>query len=208
MKKGSKMSAEYRARRSAAMKELWSDPEAKSKRSAAIKKGHSTPEFKAKMSSDEYRARRSTAMKKVWSDPEAKARRIAAIKKTYSTPEVKAKRSTIMKNIYSTPEAKAGQSVRMKKVWSDPENKAKFSELRTGRVKSEEEIELILSHRNQKIICLDTGVIYKNQAEVARTFNVHSSTIANSINEKRPCMAGSFARLVEYMEEQNAKRAS
>lgn len=210
------MSDEEKAKKSERMKKFWSNPEARANLSATLKKKYSTSEEKEKRSarmkkvcsSPEVRARHSMATKKFWSDPENKTKQSAKIKEGCSTPEVQAKKSALGKRTMESYEAKLRQSVMMKKKMSTPEAKERFSERMTGRVKSENEIELMISRRNQKIICLDTGVVYKNQAEVARVFDVCSETIKNSIDKKRPCLAGSFARLTEYMEEQNARKAS
>lgn len=132
----SKGNLEHKAKRAAAIKTSWTDPERKAKMSSAMKAIWKDPE---------YRARFSDARKATWKDPECKVKISAAIKFAWKDPECRAKVSTAMKTLCAdptykakkiatakvmwaaNPERKAKMSVDKKAMWSDPEFKAKMS---------------------------------------------------------------------------------
>ncbi len=140
-----------------------------------------------------------------WSS-EARQKASEKTKLQFSSPEARAKQSEASKKAWADPEIRTKISAATKKALASPEIRAKISAAMTGHETSQETIDIFLSHFNQKIICLDTGAIYKNQEETARILGVAHTTIQRAIDQKRPCIAGSFARLTEYMEEQNRSR--
>lgn len=85
--------AEVAAKKSAAQKDVWADPEVKARRSASAKAACADPEVKA---------RRSAAQKEANARPDVKTRRTAAAKEANARPEVKAKISAGVKQAMRT----------------------------------------------------------------------------------------------------------
>jgi len=110
---------EVKARKSAAKKKFYEDPEARARQSAALKKFYEDPEA---------RARNSAAL----NDPEVKARKSAALKKFYEDPEARERQSAALKKFYEDPEARERKSAALKKFYEDPEVKLKQKEAHVG----------------------------------------------------------------------------
>ena len=136
---------EVKARKSAALKKFYEDPEArarnsaaqndpevKARQSAAKKKFYEDPVARARNSAaqndPEVKARKSAAKKKFYEDPEARARQSAALKKFYEDPEARARNSAALND----PEVKARKSAALKKFYEDPEVKLKQKEAHVG----------------------------------------------------------------------------
>ena len=116
-----RMSPEYHARVSAALKKACTSPEYRARLSAVQKKAWSSPKVRARhaaaMASPEARARMSTAIKKAWASLEYRARQSVALKKRWSSSKARARLSATLKKAWSSPEVRARQSAISKKAW-------------------------------------------------------------------------------------------
>lgn len=110
-----------RAKLSAALTAVWSDPGARAKMIALQT---------ATQSDIEARARNSAAVKAAKSTPDARAKTGAKSKASWENPDVRAKRVASMKAVANTPEFRIIMSEASKAVWSDPEYQAKMSVVR------------------------------------------------------------------------------
>jgi hypothetical protein len=111
-------SEETRAKRRAAAKAQWANPEVAARNRAAIK---------AAIRSPESRARRSAKMKAHWADPAYYERGSAINKARLSTPEARAQISAAKKPGLSTPKVRANLSAAARKRWQNPAFRERMS---------------------------------------------------------------------------------
>lgn len=96
-KRGQARNPDFRARKSAQMKELWADPEYHARVTKTVGDTRKTPEM---------RARVSEAQKRRYSDPAQRERQAAQLR------------------ALKTPENRANVGARAKELWADPEHRA------------------------------------------------------------------------------------
>ena len=125
------LSADARARKHAAIKKAWADPEERAKQAERTTKYRAehgfSPEERAKITEGlkkrwadpKARAAQSERMKAVAADPEWLARNRAAQVARYDDPDERAKQSAISRAFYSDQAKRDEQSARMKKVWAE-----------------------------------------------------------------------------------------
>lgn len=180
---------EAKARKSAALRASWSDPEARARRLARFA---ITPEEAAQRDAElaeKARARRvtaSVAAKRKWADPEYRNKVTAAIKRTKASVASKTRQSEITKALFAAPEyrekvlaaiAERSRSVEgrrrtaehFKRVWANPDHRRLMC---------------------RQVVCLDTGVRFESASEAARSIGQSKANLHKVCEGKRKTCGG------------------